>query len=443
MAGLFDPARIGTLKVKNRFVRSATEECMADVDGRVTPRLVALHSRLAKYDVGLLITGGAYVHPTGRSFIGVSGIHDDSLVPDLKALTESVHAHEAAIVMQIYHCGRQGEPDATGGTLLAPSSVPSRVVRVRPKAMSQAEIGAMIVAFGEAAARAKAAGFDGVQLLAGNGYLINQFLSPNSNRRHDEWGGGLPNRMRFLLEVFHSVRRAVGPDFPVLVKLPMNDYVRGGLKPDEALIVANELASRGANAIEVTGGTLESFFYMSRGDIPVDQILQSRPAHSLGRVTLQLMMMAAATMRGRVKFEEAYFANHARMVKRATGVPVILVGGLRSPLVMDQLIREGTTDFISLSRPLLREPALVRRISKGDMRPSFCSSCNRCLVSVADGGGVRCFGGRRGPSQAQPSVSAKVSQGVASIASALRGVTHPTVRRRMAGGRSDAEALRP
>jgi 2,4-dienoyl-CoA reductase-like NADH-dependent reductase (Old Yellow Enzyme family) len=442
MAGLFDPASIGTLRVKNRFVRSATEECMADPEGRITPRLIAHHSRLAKYDVGLLVTGGAYVHPTGRSFNGVSGIHDDALVPDLVRLTEAVHAYEASIVMQLYHCGRQGEPDATGGILLAPSALASRVVRIRPRAMSEAEIVAMVASFGEAAARAKAAGFDGVQILAANGYLINQFLSPNSNHRQDEWGGSLPNRMRFLLEVFHAVRSSVGPDFPVLVKLPMNDHVRGGFKPDEALIVANELAARGVNAIEVTGGTLESFFYMSRGDIPVDQILRSRPANNLGRVTLQLMMLAAATMRGRVKFEEAYFADHARMVKRATGVPVMLVGGLRSPLVMDQLIREGTTDFVSLSRAFLREPTLVRRIANGDMRPSFCTSCNRCLVSVADGGGVRCFGGRRGSSQTQSGVAARVSEGMASIVSALGNAADLPARHRMAGDRFDVDARR-
>jgi 2,4-dienoyl-CoA reductase-like NADH-dependent reductase (Old Yellow Enzyme family) len=443
VAGLFDPTSIGTLSVRNRFVRSATEECMADPEGRITSRLIAHHSRLAKYDVGLLITGGAYVHPTGRSFVGVSGIHDDSMIPELTRLTDSVHAYGASIVLQLYHCGRQGEPDATGGVLLAPSPLASRVVRVRPRAMSQADIEAMIAAFGAAAARAKSAGFDGVQILAANGYLINQFLSPNSNHRNDEWGGSLPNRMKFLLEVFDSVRKAVGPSFPVLVKLPMNDHVRGGLKPDEALIVANALAARGVQAIEVTGGTLDSFFYMSRGDIPVDQILQSRPASSLGRVTLQIMMLAAATMRGRVKFEEAYFADYARMVKRATGVPVMLVGGLRSPLVMDQLIREGATDFVSLSRPFLREPTLVRRISKGDMRPSLCTSCNRCLVSVADGGGVRCFGGRRGSSQAQPSVTARVSPGLASIVSELGAVAHLPSRHRMVGRQPDAEALSP
>ena len=431
MAGLFDPIDIGTLKAKNRFVRSATAESMADPEGQITSRFIALHSRLAKYDVGLLITGGAYVHPSGRSFVGVTGVHRDSVIPDLARLTDAVHEYGAKIILQLYHCGRQGEPEATGGTLLAPSPVASRVVRIRPKPMSGDDIETIVTSFGEAAHRAKVAGFDGVQILAANGYLINQFLSPNSNHRQDEWGGSLLNRMRFLMEVLRSVRHAVGTDYPVLAKLTMNDYVRGGLKPEEGLIVANELAAKGIDAIEVTGGTLDSFFYMSRGDIPIERILRSRAANKLGRITLQLMMAAATTMRGRVKFEEAYFADYAHMIKRATGVPVMLVGGLRSPLVMDQLIRDDATDFVSLSRPFLREPGLVRRIASGDTRPSFCASCNQCLVSVADGVGVRCFGGRRSSKAGISSTEATVSPQPRSMGFHLAQLARVIARREM------------
>lgn len=395
MPGLFDPAAIGTLSLKNRFVRSATAECMSGSEGLITPRLVALYSRLAEGGVGLLITGGAYVHPTGRSYVGVTGIHDDSTLPGLSRLTEAVHERGSKIVLQLYHCGRQGEPSATGGTLLAPSAVPNRIVRIRPRAMTADHIESLVAAFGEAAGRAQAAGFDGVQILAANGYLINQFLSPNSNHREDEWGGSLPNRMRFLLEVLRSVRRAVGPAYPVLVKLTVSDFARGGLTPEESQIVARELTSGGVDALEVTGGTLESFFHMSRGDIPIEQILRSRPALAMGVVTRQLMTIALGRLRSRVRFEEAYFAPYAEQIRRATTVPVMLVGGLRSPLMMDQLLREGKIDFVCMARPFLREPYLVRRILAGDLRPSHCISCNRCLVSVADGGGVHCFGGRR------------------------------------------------
>jgi len=397
MPGLFDPMAIGTLRLKNRFVRSATAECMADPDGLVTPRLLSLYSRLAQGGIGLLITGGAFVHPSGRSYLGVLGAHRDSTIPGLSRLADTVHLSDSRIALQLYHCGRQGEPFATGGSLLAPSPIHDRLLRIRPTPMSHSDIDSIINAFAEAARRAKLASFDAVQILAANGYLINQFLSPHSNRRHDQWGGSLPNRMRFLLLVYQAVRAAVGSNFPVLVKLTVNDFVRGGLKTDDAVIVALELARLGVDAIEVTGGTLESFFYMSRGEIPVDQILRSRAASSLGLVTRQVMMAVASTLRGRVRFEEAYFAREAERIRRVTRVPVLLVGGLRSPLVMEQVIRDGKADFVSMARPFLREPRLVHRIQSGDLRPSRCISCNRCLVSVADGDGVHCFGGLKYP----------------------------------------------
>lgn len=395
MPGLFDPYSIGTLHLKNRFVRSATAECMAGPDGEPTRRLITLYSRLAAGNIGLLITGGAYVHPSGRSYVGVVGVDSDASIRELLPLTNEVHERDSKIVLQLYHCGRQGEAEAAGGVLLAPSAISDRLVRRRPKAMTSNDIASISGAFGAAAGRAKAAGFDGVQLLAANGYLINQFLSPHSNRRSDEWGGNLTNRMRFLMQVLHSVRREVGPDYPILVKLTVSDFVRGGLGPEESLIIAQTLAASGVDAIEVTGGTLESFFYMSRGEIPVDQILRSRLLRSRGAVIRQLIRGIAATMRGRVRFEEAYFAPYAAQIKRTTGIPVMLVGGLRSPLMMEQLLMENKVDLVCMARPFLREPNFVRRIQDGDKRPSSCLSCNRCLVSVADGGGVHCFGGKR------------------------------------------------
>ncbi len=395
MAGLFDPAVIGPFWLKNRFVRAATAECMADDRGLVSTRLISLYSRLAEGDVGLLITGGAYVHPSGRSYVGVTGAHDDSTIPGLSALTEAVHQRGARIVLQLYHCGRQGEAQAVGGALVAPSALPDRLVRVRPRALSPEEIEALIVAFADAARRARDAGFDGVEILAANGYLINQFLSPHFNRREDEWGGSLANRMRFLLRVFRAARKAAGPDLAVLVKLTVSDFVRGGLTPEESLAVARELAAEGVDAVEITGGTLETIFHMSRGEIPVEQILSSRPASGLGPVVRHLVRAAATTMQGRVKFEEAYFARYAAAVREATGVPVILVGGLRSPQLMEQLLHQGKADLVAMARPFVREPYFVRRLRAGDDRPALCRSCNRCLVRVADGDGLHCFGDQK------------------------------------------------
>jgi 2,4-dienoyl-CoA reductase-like NADH-dependent reductase (Old Yellow Enzyme family) len=391
MSTLFDPAVIGSLRVKNRFARSATAECMADADGLATPRLVELYSRLAEGGIGLIVTGGAYVHPSGRSYVGVTGVHDDASLPGLTQVAGAVHDRGSRIALQLYHCGRQGEPQATGGRLVAPSPIPDRLVRVRPHGLSVEEIQEIVAAFGDAAARARASGFDAVQILAGNGYLINQFLSPHSNRRDDEWGGNPRNRRRFLLSVYAAVRKSVGPEFPVLVKLTAGDFVHGGLGFQDALVAAQELAALGVDALEITGGTLESIFRMSRGDIPVEQILHSRLAAGLSPVERQLVWAAATAMRGRVKPEEGYFAAYARQIRKTTRVPVILVGGLRTVRVMEKLVEQGAADMVALARPFLREPDLLRRLQAEENGASRCRSCNRCLVSVADGDGVRCF----------------------------------------------------
>jgi 2,4-dienoyl-CoA reductase-like NADH-dependent reductase (Old Yellow Enzyme family) len=360
MPSPFDPVAIGRLQLKNRFVRSATWEGMADRNGAPTDRLISLYENLAEGGAGLLITGYAFVHEGGKQLSRTLGMHSDSLVPLLRALTRRVHDKGGTIVAQLYHGGGQANRKSSGLAPIAPSAISLPQYPEIPVEMSQEDIRAAVAAFSRAAARAGEAGFDGVQLHGAHGYLISQFLSPLANRRTDEYGGTPENRSRFLAEVVQAVRTSVGGECPVWVKLNGDDFLPGGFPLEEAVLAARMLEREGIDAIEVSGGTPAS------GD--------RTPARS--------------RMDSREK--EAYHRALARAVKRAVGVPVGLVGGLRSPSVVEEILAAGDADFFSIARPLIREPGLIRRWASGDLSKSACVSCNGCFGPGLAGAGIHC-----------------------------------------------------
>jgi len=227
---------------------------------------------------------------------------------------------------------------------VAPSPVPQVKGGPRPQELTEAEVVELIAAFGRAAGRAKEAGFDGVQLHGAHGYLISQFCSPASNWRRDRWGGSSARRLRFLEEVAAAVRDEVGSDYPLLIKLGIQDFIRDGLTLDDGVEIVRHLADWGIDAVEIScgiGGT------SSRKDI-------LRPE------------------------DEAYFLPQARRAREATDLPLILVGGMRSLEVIESILEEGTADFISMSRPLIREPDLPNQWREGRTEPAACISCNNC-----------------------------------------------------------------
>jgi len=242
---------------------------------------------------------------------------------------------------------------------LAPSAVKVEQFPEEPEAMSQKDIDDIVAAFGEGARRAKEYGFDAVQLHAAHGYLINQFLSPHTNRRTDAYGGPVENRCRFLSEAFRSVRSAVGPDFPVLVKLNGSDNLEGGLTLQDAVHAARLLDAEGVDAIEISGGTSAS------GDKTPVRTKVDGPG------------------------KEAYNLALAMEVKKAVGCPVMVVGGFRSSEVVDSALATGL-DYISFARPLIREPHLVARWRRGDLSPARCISCNGCFRPGLKEGGIYC-----------------------------------------------------
>ena len=359
MPGLFESTEINGLKLSNRFVRSATWEGMAGDDGSVTPPLVDLMARLAEGGVGLIISSHAYITPEGQAGRKQIGVYQEALVPGLRQMTGAVHEQGGRMVLQLAHAGGFARSKLTGQTPLAPSALEG-FSKILPKEMTPEDIQEVTEAFGLAAQRAKAAGFDGVQIHAAHGYLLSQFLSPFFNKRLDDYGGTVENRYRVLGQVLKKVRATVGDDFPVLVKLNSQDFLEGGLRLEDSVKIGGWLQEDGIDAIELSGGTLNSgALSPSRSDITTEE-------------------------------QEAYFTEGAKAFKKKVTVPLLLVGGIRSWPVAERIIEQGIADYISMSRPFIREPGLIRRWRSGDLRPAFCQSDNQCFGPAMSGKGIYC-----------------------------------------------------
>lgn len=356
------PGRIGHVEIRNRFIRSATGEGMADRDGFITDRYRDFHLNLARGGVGLIFTGHCYVHPRGRYREGMTGLDRDDHVSRLRHLTDAIHAEGARIFAQLNHAGNNSR--LSGIEPVAPSAIPNPYTGRISRAAGKEDIASVIHAFGEAARRVQVAGFDGVHLHASHGYLISQFLSPYSNQREDDWGGPLNNRQRFLLSVVRVMRDAVGDEFPITVKLGVRDLVAGGLSLEDGLATAAALDVAGVDAIEVSAG------------------LTSRATPSAWRyagVSRRRALSDKLFHRVLAKPRpEAYFLEETRRVRQRVKCRVIIVGGLRSVETMESVISEGIADFISLARPFIREPDLVRKIEQGKRGFVDCTSCNIC-----------------------------------------------------------------
>jgi len=251
---LFSPLKVGTAEIPNRFVRSATHEFLAGKDGRMTERHRDLYRALAEGGVGLIITGHAYVNRAGIASPGQTAADDDRLIELFRPVPEAVHGTPSKIFLQIAHAGRQTKERLTGGVPLAPSAVPDPVSKVTPREMTEGEIHGLVRDFIQAARRAAAAGFDGVQIHAAHGYLLSGFLSPHTNRRTDAWGGSTENRARVVVEILAGIRAELGRKFPVIMKINASDFLPSGLEPEEAIAVARRLEPLGLDGVEVSGG---------------------------------------------------------------------------------------------------------------------------------------------------------------------------------------------
>jgi 2,4-dienoyl-CoA reductase-like NADH-dependent reductase (Old Yellow Enzyme family) len=361
MKSIFESTTINGLELRNRLVRSATWEGLGSPDGSVNERLIDVYRELADGGVGLIITGYIAVRADGRQQATQLLADRDELVPGLAGIADTVHEHGGKVVAQIVHCGGQANREATGRDPLAPSAVASPGYPEVPRELSGDDINTLIASFAVAARRLKDAGYDGVQLHGAHGYLLAQFLSPTRNLRRDRWGGDVVNRSRFTREVYAAVRAMVGPDWPVMIKLNANDFLAGSTTEDDASVLAAALAEAGIDAIEVSGGTGGS-----------------------GK-------LGAARSKIETEADEGYFLPQAEAIRKAApGVPIMLVGGMRSLEKMESVLAAGTADYFSMSRPLIREPDLPKRWAAGDHRRAACVSCSGCFGPARKGEGIRC-----------------------------------------------------
>ena len=361
MAELFEPTVLNGMTLSNRFVRSATWEGLAAPGGYATEALGRLLMSLAQGKVGLIITGHAYVSPEGQAAPAQLGIYTDGHVPLLKEMVDKVHDAEGKIAVQVSHGGRYALK-LPNVVRIGPSTIESKG-EIQCKAMTEGEIHRVVGQFAEAAGRAKMAGFDAIQIHAAHGYLLSEFLSPFFNKRTDAYGGPVSNRARFLLEVMRTVRREVGERFMVLVKLNAQDFLEGGFTVEDMLEVASLLENLEVDAIEMSGGN-----------------------HVTG-IFGEFFPARKSKLRGE---EQPYYLDEARCYKKRVQVPLMLVGGIRCLEWARRVVSELSADYVSICRPLIREPGLINRWKSGDTTRSACASCNGCFNPTLKGEGVYC-----------------------------------------------------
>ncbi len=360
MPELFESTSIGKMVLANRFIRSATWEGLANEDGSVTSRLNDISEQLSRGGIGLIITGHAYVSPEGQATPWQLGIYSDKLLPGLTEMTKIVHGTGGRIVMQLAHAGLHAASSLSKLDPIGPSPV-EKESQLVGKEMTQKDIKKTIEAFSNAAVRARTADFDGVQIHGAHGYLLSQFLSSFFNKREDEYGGDIGNRARLILEVLEAIRKAAGPDFPVLIKLNSEDFLNESFTVGDMLQTAAILEEAGIDAVEMSGGTVISGRKIPSRAIKPDS---GEP--------------------------EVYYEAAASQFKKKVRTPLILVGGMRTFETAKRLVNEGVTDYIAFSRPLIREPGLVNRWKSGDRRAVLCISDNGCFKPGFDGKGVHC-----------------------------------------------------
>lgn len=365
MSILFEPMKIKNLELRNRFVRSATGDGCADEAGHITDKHIKMFADLADGGIGLIITGLAYVHHSGQISPTQMSIASDDCIPGLKRLAAVIHERGEKIAVQLSHAGRESAKflKSKGRIAKGPSLVENDpYFSDEHQTMTVDDIWEIIGAFGDAAKRAREADFDAVQLHGAHAYLLSQFLSPFTNRREDDWGGSLEKRIRFHREVINDIRAKAGDDYPVLIKTGGQDGFPGGLELDEGKRAAQLLAQWGYDALEISQGLRGKLFEGTEFRTKIKSIDQ-----------------------------EGYFRDWCKEIKNLVNVPVMIVGGLRTFELMEEIIEKKEADFISLCRPFIRQPGLVNEWKSGNRSRATCISCNKCLTAVRDRQNVRCI----------------------------------------------------
>lgn len=356
---LFKPIQIGTLQLKNRGVMPSMVTNFCNADGSVSDRFIAYHEARAKGGVGLIIVEAAYVNPCGKGFNNQIGIDHDGLIPGLKKLTDRIHSLGGKIAIQIYHGGRQANTKVTGKELVAPSPIACPVMLAMPHELNEAEIKAVIKDFADAAERAKIAGFDAVEVHGAHGYLLNQFLSPDTNHRSDNYGGSVENRRRFPLEVVDAVKFRIGSDFPMIYRITSDEFSPTGLSIEDTADFCKDLVQHEVAAINVSGGTYVS----GRTASGAEDIL-------------------------------GVYVENARIIKESINsrVPVIVANRIKTPQFADEIIGNQKADMVATGRTLICDPEFYNKAQQGHADEiRGCLSCNHCMSELMSGLPISCI----------------------------------------------------
>lgn len=351
---LFSPAQIGGLTLKNRVILPAMCTVFANEGGYVSEKLIQYHAARAKGGCGLNIVEIASVHPT--SYVPkVLGIFDDKYLPGLEQLAKAIKEAGGKACLQLWHAGRQVNSIQTGLPIVAPSAIPCPLCQEMPQELTAGEIKELIVSYGEAALRAKKAGFDAIELHGAHGYLINQFLSPYSNKRTDQYGGSFENRMHFVIEVLQEIRTKVGNEYPILFRMDSDEMVEGGLTLDDAKEIAKGLEKAGVNALHISIGVYQTVFYtIPTIDMPV-----------------------------------AFNVDSAAAIKSEVSIPVITVGRINDPLLAEKILEQGKADFVSIGRGQIADPEFCNKAMSDDFDAiTKCIGCIQGCFDVIFGSGL-------------------------------------------------------
>lgn len=355
---LFSPGKIGNVQVKNRIVRSATWESRATKEGYVTDQLIEFYDELAKGGVGLIISGYIAVDPIGAQTTRMTCLYDDSYIPGQKKLVKTIHDYsEVKVTAQIAHTGNN--VISRDLETVGPSPIRDPITKKVCRVLKNNEIKEIISKFVDTGCRAYECGYDMIQLHAGHGYLLSDFISPFTNRRDDEFGGNTIKRIKIIIDILNLLKEKLGKSFPIMIKLTVQDFLgKGkGLALEEGIEIAKHLVDLGLDAIEPTSGRTNLRITNNKS---FPSVIFSTPE------------------------EGNYFLPTAKKLKPVMkDCPLILMGGIRDPLSAESFLKEKIADFISMCRPFIYEPDLPNRWKSGDILPAFCTNCNACFGTGA------------------------------------------------------------
>ncbi|MBB3047534.1 2,4-dienoyl-CoA reductase-like NADH-dependent reductase (Old Yellow Enzyme family) [Litorivivens lipolytica] len=385
----FSPLTLGPITLRNRFLKSGANENMYR-KGFPTKALLKHHRDLAAGGIALTTMAYAAVAKVGRTLPDQLWLRPEVL-PDLKAITDAVHAEGGKISLQLTH----------GGSFVTSIFLPHRTIsasgglnvaglfhgNILQRPMNENDMSLVIQQFADGARMAREAGFDAVEIHMGHGYLLNQFISPLSNRRTDEYGGSAENRVRFPARVLSAVKEAVGVDMAVLAKINVADGVRRGATAEDAVVTAKALEAAGADMLVLSGGrNVESTWFMFGSPMNQAEFAKVFKHQPLQRL---LMKAAAAGTPKDLKFREMYFEEYSRKVRAAVKLPLTYLGGVKSLDNVEKAMAEGF-DAVAMARILLHDPALVNKFQEGTVRQSGCTSCNACIPQIYNQAGTYC-----------------------------------------------------